>query len=281
MKFGQLQKAYFGASDGAYSIVTSNEREKGQITLSEIDGEAGIAVDHFGEYNIPREASDGKRLAVMVIDRSDGLVRPSDLTINFPKSKGNELRIYRGASAGFGYEAGDVWYVFVRNGKLHVGSMLEHKWRAIGTLDSNDGDFQEAVDEGSDLYTPKYVTFAGTSIAREPAIARQAITDSQYICAYSGAPTPFISKRTQKPYLEAHHLIPLGLEPILGFKVDVPENIFALNPLWHRAIHHAAPDKVRDILTKLAKQRQSFLLSKGLDANELIRLYGCETIVTS
>jgi hypothetical protein len=51
----------------------------------------------------------------------------------------------------------------------------------------------------------------------------------------------------KNPYLEAHHLIPLGLEHVLGCKVDFPENIFAINPLWHRAIHHAEPTTVRVI----------------------------------
>ena len=281
MKFGPLQNAYFGVTDGAYSIVTSNEREKGQITLSETDGEAEIAVNHFGEDNIPREASEGNRLPVIVIDRTIGNNRQADLTINFPKSKGRELRLYRGSAAGFAYESGDVWFVFVKDNMLHVGSMPEHRWRAIGTRDSNDEEFQEAVDEDAGPHTPKYVDFAGRSIARDPVIARQAIVDSGYICAYSGEPTSFISKRTNNPYLEAHHLIPLGLEPDLGFQVDFPDNIFALNPLWHRAIHHAKPATVRVILTTLAAQRPHLLSAKGLDVYDLIRLYGCETIVAS
>lgn len=281
MKFSPLQKAYFRATDGAYSIVTSDERKKRQITVTETDGESQIAVSHFGECNIPRKANNGKSLPAMVFNQSLKQFRAANLTINFPKSKGNELRIYRGAHSGFAYEAGDVWYVFVKNKKLYVGSMPEHQWRTIGTLDSNDEEFQEAVDGDAGPHTPKYIEFAGKSIARDPVIARQAIIDSRHICAYSGEPTPFISRRTGKPYLEAHHLIPLGLEPILGFKVDIPENIFALNPLWHRAIHHAKPAKVRSILTKLARQRPNLLSAKGLDIHQLVRLYGCEIIVSS
>lgn len=282
MKFSPLQKAYFGVTDGAYSIVTPNERDKGQITLSETDGESQIAVGHFGEDCIPRMASGGKKLPVMMHDRiSGGIGLAAELTINFPKSEGNELRIYRGAAAGFAYKAGDVWFVYVKNNILHVGSMPEHQWRAIGTLDSKDEEFQEAVDGDAGPHTPKYVEFAGRSIAREPLFSRQAIVDSGYICSYSGEPTPFISKRTKKPYLEAHHLIPLGLEPILGFPVDFPENIFALNPLWHKAVHHAEPATVRAILSKLATQRPNLLSAKGLDIHQLIRLYGCEIIVSS
>lgn len=279
MKFGPLQKAYFGAVDGAYSIVTADERKKGQITLSEADGEAEIAVNHYGANMIPRKASGGNRLPVMVMDGTSGQFHGANLTINFPKSKGNELRIYRGATEGFSYKAGDVWFIFKKRGELYVGSMPEHAWRSIGTRDSCDEDFQNAVDGGTDNYTPDYVNFTGKKIARDPVIAREAIAYSGYICAYTGKPTPFISKRTNKPYLEAHHLIPLWMQPNVDFKVDVVENIIALNPLWHRAIHHAEPAVVQKILIKLAKQRQKFLSTKGFDTGHLIRLYGCEKIV--
>jgi hypothetical protein len=66
MKFTPLQKAYFRATDSAYSIVTSEERKKRQITVTETDGESQIAVRHFGECKIPRKANKGKTLPAMV-----------------------------------------------------------------------------------------------------------------------------------------------------------------------------------------------------------------------
>jgi len=40
MKFGVLQKEYFKADEGAYSVVTFDERDHSQITITDADGEA-------------------------------------------------------------------------------------------------------------------------------------------------------------------------------------------------------------------------------------------------
>jgi 5-methylcytosine-specific restriction enzyme A len=279
MKFSPLQKAFFAASDGAYSIVTGDERRNSQITISEADGESQIVIDQFGPEQIPRLAIKGRRLPISIYNSETKASSDSEIGINYPKSEGNELRIYRNAEAGFNYQAGDFWFVFTREGRLHVGSMPEPEWRSIGTGDYNDSIFQEAVEcETSNEQESQFVDFAGTRIKRDPNIARQAIIDSDYCCAFTEEPTPFISKRTGRPYLEAHHLIPLGLEPQLNISLDVLDNVVALNPLWHRAIHHASPEMVCDILGKLVARREGFLASHSIDLQYLIRLYGCEAI---
>lgn len=115
MKFGPLHKAYFSADEGAYSKVTSRERTDYQITVSEADGEAAVVLTAIGASNIPREAADGKRQQVTVVQRT-GTETPTTITINYPKATGDELRIYRSAKDGFDFEADDIWYVF-RRGK--------------------------------------------------------------------------------------------------------------------------------------------------------------------
>ncbi len=277
MKFGPLQKAYFNADDGAYSIVTEDERNNSQITITETDGESTIVTDILGTSNIPRKATGGVRQSLRILPRS-GTEQQSDLAINFPKHKGNELRIYRSVQSGFDYEAHDIWFVFRRGSDLVVGSMRESDWRSIGTSDSSDDAFQAILEDNQKNYTPVFVDFAGRKVARDPAISRQAILNSGYVCEYTQTPTPFTSKRTGKPYLEAHHLIPLGFQNDFSFPLDKIENIVALNPLWHRAIHHAEPKTVQSILTNLANRRKSFLQSHKIDHRLLIELYGCEDI---
>ena len=278
MKFGPLHKAYFNADEGAYSKVTSRERTDYQITVSEADGEAAVVLTAIGASNIPREAADGKRQQVTVVQRT-GTETPTTITINYPKATGDELRIYRSAKDGFDFEADDIWYVFRRGKKLFVGCMHESKWRSIGTCDQQDDAFQDGVDSTDPSAPPGYVEFAGKKIPRDPRIARQAIQKAGYVCEYSYQPTPFISKRTGKSYVEAHHLIPLGLQPGFTFPLDSMDNIVALSPIWHRAIHHAEPATVRNILKALTTKRKSYLNSHGIDEASLIQLYGCEYIV--
>jgi predicted HNH restriction endonuclease len=278
MKFGPLQNTFFNADEGAYSIVTNRERDDGQITVTAADGEAGVVLAALGAANLPRMAADGLRQKLRVIHR-DGREMPASLTINYPKATGDELRIYRSAKDGFDFEAGDVWYVFRRGFDLVVGCMRESDWRTIGTSDSSDDSFQMSVDSTDSTPPPGYVEFAGRKIARDPSISRKALIRSGFVCEYTGQATPFISKRTGKPYVEAHHLIPLGLQPRFNFSLDRMENIVALNPLWHRAIHHAEIGTVRHILSDLARKRAEFLGESGVGVEELIALYGCEQIL--
>ncbi len=279
MRFGPLQKIYFQAEEGAFSVVTPGERSDGQITVTIADGEASVVETALGAANIPRSAAGGKRQQVTVI-RRDESEQAASLTINYPKPSGQELRIYRSVSDGFDFEAGDIWYVFSRRGRqsLYVGCMTESKWRSIGTTDDNDQAFQDLVDSPTIPAQAAYVEFAGQRIARDPGVARAAVEKACYQCEYSGQPSPFLSKRTGKPYIEAHHLIPLGLQPRFAFNLDIEPNITALNPLWHRAIHSAEPRTVRSILKVLASKRASFLDTHRVTQDMLMSLYGCEKI---
>lgn len=278
MKFGALHKAYFDADDGAYSIVTEDERKKGQITLTETDGEAQIAIGHFEALGItiPREASQGLRLPVRT-STSIKDWKDADLTINYPKSQGNELRIYRGAKNAFGYESGDVWYIFVKNNILHVGSMPEIHWHRMGMEDLEDAAYQRAAETGSE--SPILSTISGVVYRRRPALVTQSLRDAKYQREYSPATALFTSKATGNPYLEAHHLVPLYATSRVGERsLDVAENIIALAPHWHRAIHSAEEALVMNILRKLTSARPEIMHRCGITVSDLALIYGCEKI---
>jgi hypothetical protein len=61
MKFSALQKVYFGADSGAYSLVTLDERKKSQITITDADGESNIVISAIGAASIPRAAAKAMR----------------------------------------------------------------------------------------------------------------------------------------------------------------------------------------------------------------------------
>ena len=129
MKFYNTQLSYFAATEGAYSEVTKNEYEKGQITIVEDEGEVDVLISALGRQNIPR-TPDSWRSTVEIISRNGGIGQGS-LKINFPKPDKDELRIYRNQREGFDYLEGDIWFIFRKKRDLTIGSMPLRKWNHL------------------------------------------------------------------------------------------------------------------------------------------------------
>jgi len=278
MKFGALHKAYFDADDGAYSIVTEDERKKGQITLTETDGEAQIAIEHYSScgQTIPRKATKDQRLPVKTCT-VDNQWENADIAINYPKSQGNELRIYRSEKSHFAYQAGDIWYTFVKDAHLHIGSMPEKEWRRQGIDDYDDSKFQSNVD--SDSSKPIVTIVSGKKYSRSPKLSREALANANFQCEYDPSTHLFISRATGHPYLEAHHLVPFyATSQLGGHSLDLPENIVALAPHWHRAIHSAEEPIVHHILKKLTISHPAIMERCKITLDDLMHIYGCGEI---
>ncbi len=96
----------------------------------------------------------------------------------------------------------------------------------INSLFGEDEDFESEVSEE-----------IKQSIVRVRRRNQRAINDLKelylYRCQISGLQYSF-NKRDGRPYVEAHHLIPLG-----GGGADNPYNIIIVNPLIHRMLHYA------------------------------------------
>lgn len=277
MRFGPLQLNYFNADEGAYSIVTDDERNKGQITLTESDGESAIAIRALGEGNIPRQAAQSRPVRIRV-RRLDGTEQSADLTVNFPKATRNELRIYRKAAEGFGYEAGDVWFVFRRARRLFVGAMSESAWRAIGRQDPEDDRYVDLVaGEPTDPAVPR----RGSSLQypRDPALARRRFQLAGYRCEFNPDHELFVARASRRPFLEPHHLVPVSLQAQFSTQnLDRIDNIFALCPWCHRAVHHAEPRLVSEVITTLLDRRAAVCGRLNLAPADILRLYNCERI---
>src|SRR3954463_10563872 len=119
MKFGKFHKAYFDADEGAFSVVTADERRNSQITITDAEGESDVVLNATREDQIPRLATKGRTTSFRIW-RADESTTSASLKMNFPKAKGNELRVYRNARKGFAYETGDMWFVFRRRKRLFV-----------------------------------------------------------------------------------------------------------------------------------------------------------------
>ncbi|NLN03184.1 MAG: hypothetical protein GX174_14975 [Lentisphaerae bacterium] len=277
MKFGTIQARRFGTQVGAYSIVTEREHFDSQITLT--DYEAEIVLSHFGKDSI--HVGNVKSNAALA--KKQFRLFPGGKTISlnlvFPKRTKTELRLYISSSAGYKPKSGDVWFMFIKGGDIWIGAMSESDWRYDSSvMKQDDGDefYQLSVNDTDKVRIQKLT--GRDSYARDPRIAVRRMKLTGYKCEFDPAHRLFVSRFSHRPYLEAHHLIPIGLQGDFKKSLDTVHNVFCLCPYCHRAVHHAESEDARRILIKLAKSSAGLLDSYSLTVHDLLSLYAVEEI---
>lgn len=277
MKFGALQKKKFGTDKGSYSIITNTEYEDGQVTLT--DYEAKLAISHFGKSNI----RVGKVKADKALSAKEFRLYPDGrkimLSVNYPKPEENELRLYLSSRAGFRPKGGNVWLMFVKDGEIWIGAMTEEQWRCDASELVQD-DFDEAYQRSIESADAARVSvLKGRKVyTRDRNIALKKMELSGYKCEFDASHQVFVSRFSGRPYLEAHHLIPISLQTDFKLKLDSIHNLFCLCPHCHRAVHHSEVSLARDILSNLA-DKSRMLKSLKLSVSDLFSLYAVEAIV--
>ena len=86
------------------------------------------------------------------------------------------------------------------------------------------------------------------SFKRNPELAKKSILLANYQCDLDKSHKSFITKNG-KPYMEAHHLIPLSTQDYFDYSLDVDANIVCLCPNCHRKLHYG--DNITSDLIKL------------------------------
>jgi predicted HNH restriction endonuclease len=276
VNFGKAQTTKFGTTQGAYSIVTDREHYDSQVTLT--DYEAELLISHFGKDNLHvGNVKSNKALSAKVFR-----LYPSGekilLNVIFPKPHKTELRLYLSAKAGFKPSGGDVWFIFSKGHDIWIGALSEPEWRdEVSEFKQDDSDevYQNFVNESN---TIRIATLKGRDIyARDRNVALKRMKLSGFACEYDPKHKLFISRFSANPYLEAHHLIPMGLQKEFKKSLDTIHNVFCLCPHCHRAVHYANEPLARKILSTLADQRP-VLNEYSLNINDLFGLYAVEKI---
>jgi 5-methylcytosine-specific restriction protein A len=110
---------------------------------------------------------------------------------------------------------------------------------------------------------------------RDPSMAARAIQAAGHQCEVDPAHLTFTSRKTKKPFVEAHHLIPMQCQSNFEVSLDVPENIVALCPGCHRKFHHARFGELKPSLSKLFVARREALKSRGIggEPEDLHKIY--------
>jgi 5-methylcytosine-specific restriction endonuclease McrA len=274
MKFSEIQRKYFGVDKGAFSVITEREYYDSQLTFT--DAEAEIILDFYGEKKIHRGAvSENPELSkkAFKVFNDDSIVF---LNVNFPKNQGTEIRLYLSKRAGFKPPAGSIWFLFEKNDQLWIGHKSKADWDNLGL-----SEFYGRVDEFDSLYQEtihandekRIVTLKSRDVfKRDRSLALDRMNESGFSCEINKTHDLFISRFTGNPYLEAHHLVPIGSNDIFETSLDILENIFCLCPNCHRAIHHAEESFAKDLINTLIDKRD-VLRTFSIDKEDLYYLY--------
>jgi len=97
-----------------------------------------------------------------------------------------------------------------------------------------------------------------------PHRSKNALWNANFKCEINSDHITFINKKTQKQYMEAHHLIQMNKQWAFEFDIDVPENILCLCPTCHRKIHLAEDDQKREILQQAFNIKKDALPKRGI-----------------
>ncbi len=104
--------------------------------------------------------------------------------------------------------------------------------------------------------------YSETSISRKyrrnPLLGRIAIQNAYYACENNHEHKTFKSAKTQKNFMEAHHLVPVKYQQKIWQKyninVDCVENIVSLCPTCHRAFHNGTKEVKAQLIENIYNQ---------------------------
>lgn len=133
----------------------------------------------------------------------------------------------------------------------------------------NDDNYNEKIDSINENNVNIDVAIGAHSIApvvgaakeiskkykRNPLLGRIAIQHAYYCCEKDAKHETFISAKTKKSFMEAHHLVPVKYQKEIwakyGINVDCVENIVSLCPTCHRAFHNGTKEVKAEMIEKI------------------------------
>ncbi|WNF21307.1 hypothetical protein [Mesobacillus jeotgali] len=268
---------YYGATIGAYSPVTKREAT-GDKSVTLDSHEKNVI---FSVYNPTSFARRGGATSVIspqkdfIVHYPDNTTTRVSLPVVYPKKQGNELRLYFNRGV-FEANPDDIWFIFVKpeDDIPHIGSMRPEEWaeRSIHidpesivfkkqlNLDDEDDIFQQEIGAAA-VKLPR--TSSSLKYPRDPKVALTALMKEEFQCEGNPEHETFESA-SGKPYMEAHHLIPISLQSKFDASLDVVENIACLCPGDHRLIHYGIGEQKVELLYKLWNRKKEGLKRRGI-----------------
>lgn len=95
-------------------------------------------------------------------------------------------------------------------------------------------------------------------------LKNQVIESAGYQCEVNPRHMTFTAKSTMHPYMEGHHILPMGYQDKFDSSLDVYANIICLCPVCHRLLHYGVTSERSPVLNKIYTERASRLASSGI-----------------
>lgn len=111
---------------------------------------------------------------------------------------------------------------------------------------------------------PKATTISLVRYDRSSIKTKQALEIAEYKCEFDESHKTFIAEKTEKPYMEGHHAVPMKFQEQFDVSLDVYANIVCLCPICHRLIHYGVPREKDAVLNKLYAERSNRLDTCGI-----------------
>lgn len=279
MKFQLFHNRYFNAIAGSYSIVTAREDYDSQITLT--DTEAEMVINYFGMNNIQIGNVRSNKVKANKSFLLYPSLQPITLNLVFPKLRKTELRLYISAQAGFKPVSGQIWFLYIdSNNQLVIGALDEPLWNDLDQIDMEDEAYLEEIQgdisiSGRIIQPPtpsisKITIGSRVTFKRNGIIASFALASAGYRCEIDPNHETFISQRTNLPYSESHHFVPMKFQDSFSFPLDCTENIISLCPTCHRGFHHGITQHKKVLIDKIYNTRNAV---NGFDRDNIYSFY--------
>ena len=155
----------------------------------------------------------------------------------------------------------------------------------VGTVDDVEEDtINKKVADGASKIP---VRVSGTNqsskrIYKNPLFGKIAIMEADYKCEYNPSHITFVSSKSGKPFMEAHHLLPAGKALEVwdkqGVNIDCVENLVSLCPNCHSAIHYGDKNERKQLIENLFNKKKSSYNKIGLTItlDDLLTIYKCK-----
>lgn len=169
--------------------------------------------------------------------------------------------------------------------QLSISSFIDEEEDESDYLEKVDSIDERNINEnvGKDAYKTEPVAVMQAGQRRKfrtnPLLGKLAIKKACYFCERNVTHQTFLSKKTNKNYMEAHHFIPVCYQKEMwdryGVNIDCVENLVSLCPTCHKAFHYGTNEVKTELIEKLYPECATKLRTIGLNISleEIKKLY--------
>lgn len=104
---------------------------------------------------------------------------------------------------------------------------------------------------------------------RSAIIPYQVIKSSDYTCEMDAGHETFIDSKSNRPYMEGHHAVPLCYQNKFEHSLDVYANVVCLCPVCHRKVHYGVVEDRRLMMDAIWEKRIKRLVKCGINISKL------------